>query len=61
MFYIIVGFVKIPHLKEFPMLLNLLSDAYLMFHININDDSCDLLFHTHFIPSDPKHDSRYNS
>ena len=26
------------------MLLDLLSDAYLMFHIKINDDSCDLLF-----------------
>ena len=31
------------------MLLDLLSDAYLMFHIKINDDSCDLLFYTHFI------------
>ena len=52
---------KIPHLLEFPMLLDLLSDAYLMFHIKINNDSCDLLFHTHFISLDPKHDSRYNS
>ena len=45
-----VRFVKILHLPEFPMLLDLLSsDAYLMFHIKINDDSCDLLFiHTLF-------------
>ena len=43
------------------MLLDILSDAYLMFHIKINDDSCDLLFHTHFISIDPKHDSRHNS
>ena len=43
------------------MLLDLLSDAYLMVYIKINDDSCDLLFHTHFIWLDPKHDSRYNS
>ena len=29
------------------MLLDLLSsDAYLVFHIKINDDSCDLLFDT---------------
>ena len=43
------------------MLLDLLSDAYLMFHIEINDDSCDLLFHALFSSSDPKYDSRYNS
>ena len=42
------------------MLFDLLSDAYLMVHIKIND-SCDLLIHTHFISLDPKHDSRYNS
>ena len=52
---------KIPHLLEFLMLLGLLSNAYLMFYIKINDDSCDLLFHTHFIFLDQKHDSRYNS
>ena len=43
------------------MLFDLLSDAYLMFHIKINDDSCDLLFHSLFISLDPKHDSRYNA
>ena len=43
------------------MLLDLLSDAYIKLHITINDDSCDLFFHTHFIPSDPKYNSRYNS
>ena len=49
-----VGFVKILHLPEFPMLLDLLSsDAYLMFHIKINDDSCDLLFDALFISLDP--------
>ena len=40
---------KIPHLPKFPMLFDLLSDAYLIFHIKINDDSCDLLFQTHFM------------
>ena len=36
------------------MLLNpLSSDAYLVFHIKINDDSCDLLFNTLFISLDP--------
>ena len=50
---------KIPHLPEFPMLLNLLSsDTYLMIHIKINDDSCDLLFDALFIFLNPKHDSR---
>ena len=40
------------------MLLDLLSsDAYLVFHIKISDDSCDLLFDALFISSDPKHDS----
>ena len=28
---------KILHLPEFPMLLNLLADAYLMFHINVTE------------------------
>ena len=42
------------------MLLDLLSDACSMLHIRINDDSCDLLFHTHFISLNPKHDSRHN-
>ena len=32
------------------MLLDLLSDTYLIFRIKINDDSCDLLFHTHLFP-----------
>ena len=42
------------------MLLDLLfSDAYLVFHIKINDDFCDLLFDTLFISLDPKHDSMY--
>ena len=27
---------------------------------DINDESFDLLFHTHFIFLNPKHDSRYN-
>ena len=31
-----VGFAKIPHLPEFPILLDL-------FHIKINDDSCGFL------------------
>ena len=44
------------------MLLDLLSsDSYLVFHIKINDDSCDLLFDALFISLDQKHDSRYNS
>ena len=43
------------------MLLDLLFDVYLMFHIKIDDDSCELLFHTHFISLNPKHDSRCNS
>ena len=30
-----------------------------LFYIKINDDSCDLLFHTHFISLDPKHDSMF--
>ena len=33
------------------------SVAYLVFHIKINDDSCDLLFNALFISLDPKHDS----
>ena len=42
------------------MLLNLLSsDAYLVFHIKINDTSYDLLFDALFISLDPKHDSMY--
>ena len=42
------------------MLLNpLSSDTYLVFHIKINDDSCDLLFNTLFISLDPKYDSMY--
>ena len=42
------------------MLLDLLSsDSYLVFHIKINDDSCDLLFDVLFISLDPKHDSMY--
>ena len=40
------------------MLLDLLSDTYLIFHFKINDDSCNLLFGNHFISLDPKHDSR---
>ena len=56
-----VGFVKFHTYWNFQRLLNLLSDTYLIFHIKINDDSCDLLFHTHFISLDPKHDSRHNS
>ena len=37
------------------MLLDLLSsDAYLVFHIKINEDSCDLLFDALFISLDPK-------
>ena len=36
------------------MLLDLSSDAYLVFHIKINDNSCDLLFDTLFISLDPK-------
>ena len=44
------------------MLLDLLSsDSYLVFHIKINHDSCDLLFDALFISLDQKHDSRYNS
>ena len=51
---------EIPHLQEFPILLDLLSsDAYLVFHVKINDDSCDLLFDALFISQDPKHDSMY--
>ena len=41
---------RICKFRKFPMLIELLSDAYLMFHIKINDDSCDLLFHTHLFP-----------
>ena len=42
------------------MLLNLLfPDAYLVFHIKINDVSCDLLFDALFISLDPKHNSMY--
>ena len=41
------------------MLLDLLSDVYLVFHIKINDDSCDLLFNALFISLDPKHDPMY--
>ena len=41
------------------MLLDLLSDAYLVFHIKINDVSCDLLVNALFISLDPKHDSMY--
>ena len=42
------------------MLLNpLSSDAYLVFHIKINDDLCDSLFHALFISLDPKYDSMY--
>ena len=53
---------KIPHLPEFPMWLDLLSsDFYLVFHIKINDDSCNLPFDALFISLDPKHNSRYNS
>ena len=37
------------------MLLGLLSDACLMFHIRINYDSFDLLFYTHFISLESKH------
>ena len=43
---------KIPHLPEFPILLDL-------FHIKINDDSCSLLFDNHFISLDPKYDSKF--
>ena len=39
------------------MLIDLLSSgAYLVFHIKINDDSCDLLFDALFISLDQKHD-----
>ena len=53
-------FIKILHLPEFPMLLDLLfSDPYLVFHIKINDDSCNLLLDALFISLDPKHDPMY--
>ena len=39
--------------RNFQRLLDLLSNACFMFHIGINDDSCDLLFCTHFISLDP--------
>ena len=42
------------------MLLDLLfSDAYLVFHSKINEDSCDLLFDALFISLDSKHNSMY--
>ena len=51
---------KIPHLPESPVLLSLLSsDVYLVFHIKINDDPCDLLFDTLFISLDPKYHYMY--
>ena len=35
------------------------SSAYSVFHIKIDDDSCDSLFDALFISLDPKHDSMY--
>ena len=48
--HIHIGFVKI-HTYQ--------NDAYLVFHIKINDDFCDTLFDALFISLDPKHDSIY--